>query len=320
MMRLWPALLLAGCSGVQTMIGGDGRHSALFNDLFVLFLIVCGLFYAAVIAFLLAALVRRRAAGPQAGLRTGLIGWTAAVTIGLSVLIVASFLTDRASLVSATSALRVTVTANQWWWDVRYDDPVPASMVRTANELHLPAGRPVVITLRSNDVIHSFWVPNLAGKQDMIPGRHTDIALVPTRSGRFRGQCAEFCGQQHARMALDIIVEPPARFEAWRRARLQPARAPSTPLQQAGLAYVTGRECSVCHAIAGTTANGQVAPDLTHVASRLSLGAGTFPMTRGHLYGWVADPQSAKPGNHMPTIGLESAELHAVIAYLETLT
>lgn len=317
MRRVLPLLLLSGCSGVQAMTGGNGLHSSLFNGLFGLFILVCGLFYVAVIGFLGAALLRRR--GGDAGLMAGLIASAGAIVIGLSVLTFASYAADRASLVTTPSALRITVTANRWWWDVRYEDPVPGNIVHTANELHLPAGRPVLITLRSNDVIHSFWVPNLAGKQDMIPGRVTDIALVPTRTGRFRGQCAEFCGQQHAHMALDVIVDPPARFDAWRRAQLAPAPAPVTALQQAGLAYVTTRECSACHAIAGTAANGRVAPDLTHVASRTSIGAGTYPMTRGHLYGWIADPQAAKPGNNMPTIGLEPGELHAVVAYLETL-
>jgi cytochrome c oxidase subunit 2 len=162
-------------------------------------------------------------------------------------------------------------------------------------------------------------VPNLAGKQDLIPGRDIDIALLPTRAGRYRGQCAEFCGAQHAHMALDVIVEPQTAFEAWRARQLTPAAPPTTPLTRAGFAYVTGRECSICHAIAGTPASAQVAPDLTHLASRLSIGAGTFPMTRGHLYAWIADPQGAKPGNRMPVVGLEPGELDAVVAYLGTL-
>jgi cytochrome c oxidase subunit 2 len=215
--------------------------------------------------------------------------------------------------------MQIVITANQWWWDVQYMDPLPSNIFRTANELHLPVGVPVQISLRSNDVIHSFWVPNLAGKQDMIPGRQVDIALKPLRTGVFRAQCAEFCGPQHAHMALDVTVESGADFDRWRRRQLASPPPPSTPLQLAGYRYVTGRQCSGCHAIAGTPANGQTAPDLSHFASRRTIAAGTLPMSRGHLYGWIADPQSSKPGTRMPTIGMGAGELHAVVAYLETL-
>jgi cytochrome c oxidase subunit 2 len=168
-------------------------------------------------------------------------------------------------------------------------------------------------------VIHSFWIPNLAGKQDLIPGRVTDIQILPQKTGTFRGQCAEFCGVQHANMALDVTVESKADFERWVAAQKRPAFAPMTMLQLAGYKYVTTRECSACHNIGGTPASGQIAPDLTHFASRRSIAAGTLPMSTGNLYGWVADPQSQKPGNKMPTIGLSPDELHAVVAYLGTL-
>jgi cytochrome c oxidase subunit 2 len=143
--------------------------------------------------------------------------------------------------------------------------------------------------------------------------------LLPTKIGRYRGQCAEYCGAQHAHMALDVVVESLADFNAWRRGQLAPPPAPKTPLTQAGYQYVTTRQCSVCHNISGTPASGQVAPDLTHVAGRSTLAAGTIPMTPGHLYGWIADPQSVKPGTKMPYLGLSGDELHAVVAYLETL-
>ena len=202
---------------------------------------------------------------------------------------------------------------------MRYLSDDPSRIIQTANELHLPAGVTARISLKSNDVIHSFWVPNLAGKQDLIPGRVSDLSVRPLREGRYRGQCAEFCGLQHAHMALDVTVESPAAFAAWRQRQSRPAPPPRTPLQLAGFNYVTTRECASCHNIAGTPASGQVAPDLTHFASRRSIGAGTFPMSRGHLYAWIADPQSAKPGNNMPYVGLEPNELHAIVAYLETL-
>jgi cytochrome c oxidase subunit 2 len=177
----------------------------------------------------------------------------------------------------------------------------------------------VRITLASNDVIHSFWVPSLAGKQDLIPGRETDITITPKKTGIFRGQCAEFCGVQHAHMALIVDVDSYPDFIKWWDHQLQPAAAPRNPVTLAGYKYVTSGPCSACHNIAGTPASGTVAPDLTHLASRRSIAAGTLPMGEGGLYGWIEDPQSVKPGNHMPTIGLEPDQLHSVVAYLETL-
>jgi cytochrome c oxidase subunit 2 len=325
-----PALALAGCAGVQNATGGNGIQGAGFNRLFAIFLIVCAIFYLLVIVFLVMGLVRgwrtrRRGAstvgGGEALITPVFVGWIALSSVTLIGLTFASYLTDRAYAARGASgkAVLIQVTANQWWWDVQYQGATPSERIRTANELHLPLGRPAIVRLRSNDVIHSFWIPNLAGKQDLIPGRSIDIALLPTKNGAYRGQCAEFCGAQHAHMALDVTVEPEASFEAWRRHQLAPAPIPVTPLTLAGYNYVTGRECSACHSIAGTPASAQVAPDLTHLASRRTIAAGTFPMTRGHLYAWLADPQGAKPGNKMPVIGLEPRELDAVVAYLGTL-
>jgi cytochrome c oxidase subunit 2 len=322
-------LVLAACDGIQTATGGDGVHGARFNELLLIFLAVSLVFYLIVVGFLIAAVLRGwrnqrddlAASGDGAAIKPVFIGWVVLISLALIGLTFASYLTDRAFAAqgAAGRAVVIQVTANQWWWDVQYEGATPSERIRTANELHLPVGRPAVIRLRANDVIHSFWVPNLAGKQDLIPGRDIDMTLLPTRTGQFRGQCAEFCGVQHAHMALDVTVEPEPSFEAWRRHQLAPAAPPANPLAAAGHAYVTGRECATCHAIAGTPASAQVAPDLTHVASRRSIGAGTFPITRGHLYAWIADPQGAKPGNHMPVIGLEPRELDAVVAYLETL-
>jgi len=215
--------------------------------------------------------------------------------------------------------LSITLTANQWWWDLQYNSSDASKTLRTANELHLPVGVPVRITLASNDVIHSFWVPSLAGKQDLIPGRESDITIVPKRTGIFRGQCAEFCGAQHAHMALVVNVDSYPDFIKWWDHQLQPAAAPTNPVTLAGYEYVTTGPCGACHNIGGTPASGTVAPDLTHLASRRSIAAGTLPMSEGNLYGWVEDPQSLKPGVKMPTIGLEPGQLHAVVAYLETL-
>jgi len=322
---------LGACNGIQSVTGGDGYHGQDFNSLFTVFMVVTGIAYLLVILFLGAAVLRRRGERQDLpgesekpehrGLSRALGGWLTFIVIGLSVLTIASYFTDRSSAraAAAPAVLQIRITANQWWWEVEYLDATPSNIVRTANELHLPVGIPAHIRLSSNDVIHSFWVPNLAGKQDMIPGRGVDISVKPTKAGIFRGQCAEYCGQQHAHMALDVVVESRESFDAWRRAQLAPAAAPTTPLAKAGYTYVTGKECAACHNITGTPANGQIAPDLTHFASRRSIAAGTLPMTRGHLYGWIADPQGPKPGNKMPYIGLQADELHSVVAYLETL-
>jgi cytochrome c oxidase subunit II len=323
-------ICLTACAGVQNAMAGDGPDGARFIDLFVFFTVVCTLMYLLIAAALLAVLWRRRGARltvedrrhheTSAVVKPALIGWMALVVVGLTVLTVASFFTDRSNAADARQpALLVKVTANQWWWDVEYSPGDPSKTVRTANEIHLPLGVPVRVTLTSNDVIHSFWVPNLAGKQDLIPGRTTDVRLLASKTGLYRGQCAEFCGVQHARMALDVTVESKADFQRWYAAQLKPAASPAMPLELTGYRYVTTRECGTCHNIAGTPAGGRVAPELTHFASRRSIAAGTLPMSKGNLYGWIADPQSQKPGSHMPTVGLEPAELHSVVAYLERL-
>ena len=311
--------LLAGCEGRQAMLGADGRDGALFADLFTVFMVVTIVFYVAVLAGLAWALLRRREGGEPA-VRTSLLAWIGVISVGLVGLTFASWFYDRSmNRAVATAPLTIELTAHQWWWDVRYSNDDPAQVLRTSNELHLPAGVPVRVILKSADVIHSFWIPNLSGKQDLIPGRINDIFIRPKTVGKFRGQCAEFCGIQHAHMAIDVTVEPRDKFDKWWATSLQPARAPTTALQKAGYDYVTTRECSTCHTITGTPAAGLVAPDLTHVASRTSIGAGTYPMNRGHLYAWIADPQGAKPGNKMPVIGLEPEELRAVTEYVASL-
>jgi cytochrome c oxidase subunit 2 len=327
-------LLLGGCAyqRYQSDFGAAGVEDRQFLTLFWIFLGVCAFMYALVIIFLGAGIARSRRAAEANVVETGrhhrshplmrstLIGWAALIGVGLAGLAIASFFTDRSmAAAAANEKLSVTVTGNQWWWDIVYNSGDASKTLRTANELHLPVGVPTRIILNSADVIHSFWVPSLAGKQDLIPGRENDIIIVPKMTGMFRGQCAEFCGVQHAHMSLVVVVESYPDFVKWWSHQLQPAPMPTTPLAMAGYKYVTTGPCSACHSIGGTTAGGLVAPDLTHLASRRSLASGTLPMNEGNLYGWVEDPQSLKPGVHMPTIGLEPDQLHAVVAYLETL-
>jgi cytochrome c oxidase subunit 2 len=210
--------------------------------------------------------------------------------------------------------LDVRVTGQQWWWQVAYT----AEQVVTANELHVPAGVPVRLTVTSDDVIHSFWVPQVAGKVDVIPGRVNTMTIQVDQPGTYRGMCSEFCGLQHAHMHLFLVVEPSEQFAAWVASQRQqpPALSDAVALQGQQLYQ---RACAECHAVQGAGAAGGRGPDLTHVASRRTLGAGMHENTRTSLSGWVTDPQGMKPGNLMPRPDLTDAEAQAVVTYLETL-
>jgi len=320
-----PLLLLGGCTGWQTPLDPSAEQARHIYSLFGLMLWVCGFFYLLVLIFLgwgLWRARRRQAECPEVepadrGLDRALMAWAALIVVGLTVLTIGTFFVDRAlAEAQARETLTVHVTGQQWWWRIRYRDPASGRWIETANELHLPLGETTRIELGSADVIHSLWIPNLAGKTDVIPGHANAFDVTPRAPGWYRGQCAEFCGAQHAHMALDVTVEPLGAFRKWWAAGLAPAAPPATPLAQAGYRFVMTRQCASCHNISGTPASGRFGPDLTHVASRRSIGAGTFPMTKGHLFAWVADPQGAKPGNHMPYVGLNADQLHAVVAYL----
>ena len=217
------------------------------------------------------------------------------------------------------NALRVKVTGYQWWWRIEYQDPRPDRMVLTANELHVPVGRTVVVELESNDVIHSLWIPALGGKKDLVPGRRAVTWFRADRAGVLRGQCAEFCGHQHAHMALTVVAHPPEQFARWYEAQLRPAAQPTDSAARTGQALFLTKGCVMCHAVQGIPAGSREGPDLTHVASRRTLAAGTIPNTRGHLAGWITDPQRIKPGVRMPPNQMSPSELHALLAYLETL-
>ncbi|MES2944221.1 MAG: cytochrome c oxidase subunit II [Pseudomonadota bacterium] len=218
-------------------------------------------------------------------------------------------------------ALMVGITANLWWWEVRYRDPVSGGEVTLANELHLPTGRPVWLGLSSRDVIHSFWVPALAGKMDMVPGRTNHLLVQADTLGVYRGQCAEFCGEQHARMALHVVAETPAVFDAWLAAQASPAAASSSgSLAERGRQIFLAQRCNACHTVRGVAEEGRLGPDLTHVGSRLSIGAGTLPNQPGQLAHWVANTQAIKPGARMPSSSdMDAASLKALAAWLESL-
>ena len=219
----------------------------------------------------------------------------------------------------ARQMLVIRVTGHQWWWEVEYPDPVAQQRVVTANEIHLLVDRTVALKLSSADVIHSFWAPSLSGKKDLIPGHPNELWFTPTVEGTYRAQCAEYCGMQHANMALDIVVESEAAFSDWLNQQRQPAVAATDTLASRGQLVFETTACATCHRITGTTAGGTIGPDLTHLASRRSIAAGTLNNARGNLAGWIVDAQGIKPGVLMPSNGLEPADLQALIAYLGTL-
>jgi cytochrome c oxidase subunit 2 len=215
-------------------------------------------------------------------------------------------------------ALTLDVTGHQWWWEVRYDSADPSQVFLTANEIHIPVGETVLVRLHGGDVIHSFWVPKLTGKTDTIPGQTNFSWLRADRPGLYRGQCTEYCGYQHAHMSFEVIAEPRPAFDRWRAAQIAPAPPPATPDQERGLQLVEYR-CGSCHQVRGTLAGALMGPDLTHIASRRTLAAGTLLNNPGNLSGWIEDPQGVKPGTLMPNQLLSAGQLSDVRAYLETL-
>jgi cytochrome c oxidase subunit 2 len=259
---------------------------------------------------------RRRWLGRR-GTRLILLG---GVVVPLAIL-VALFVATVATLPSVSAPeegdgeLAVEVIGRQFWWEVRYPD----QGVVTANEIHIPTGTPVELRVRSADVIHSFWVPRLNRKIDMIPGRTNRIRLQADAPGMYRGQCAEFCGLAHAQMAFLVVADRPADFEAWIAREGGDAPAPATESAALGREVFLSSTCVACHAIRGTPASATIGPDLTHLAARRWLAAGTIPNTRGNLGGWIVDPQRIKPGNAMPPTALSGPELKALLDYLESL-
>ncbi|WP_244406167.1 cytochrome c oxidase subunit II [Methylocella silvestris] len=277
---------------------------------------------------LLGAIFRSRAAFDPRGLvqDTGPLRWVylgAALTVAALAGVLVWTMTTMAAAVRTgpEAALSLEVTGRQWWWEVRYLDRAhPSNIFTTANEIHIPIGKFVRVDLRGGDVSHSFWVPALGGKTDMIPGQVNTTWLQADKVGSYRGQCSEYCGKQHAHMAFTVIAESEAQFEAWRTAQLRSV-APADPEPSAsaeGRATFQTR-CGACHTVRGTSAGGRVGPDLTHVMSRGTIAAGTLPNTLGSLAGWVADPQHLKPGAKMPVLEMSGPEIHSVTAYLATL-
>lgn len=216
-------------------------------------------------------------------------------------------------------AATVRIIGHRWWWEVQYIDRDPTKTIVTANEIHVPVGQPVRLELTSADVIHSFWIPQLAGKTDVIAGQTNLAWLQADSAGVYRGACTEYCGLQHANMAPIVVAESPQEFAEWESRQRANAPPAADPAAAAGQAVFQRSACATCHAIRGSDAHGRVGPDLTHVASRLTLAAGTLTNTRGNLAGWIANAQAIKPGNDMPVIAMMPNDFQSLLAYVETL-
>lgn len=312
-------------------LSGSGAHSAWVTPL-LWYMLIVSILVCVIIALLVAwSVLKRGAPGTAAGdieaipverTEAGLRWIWMGVGISLVPLLVSVVWTvgvlAKVGPLPKNPGLTIEVAARRWWWDVSYPGGSADQTFRTANEIHIPVGVPVLLKLASRDVIHSFWVPKLGGKMDVIPGQ-TNLAWIEAKApGRYFGQCAEFCGFQHAHMALEVVAEPPAQFEAWRRGQIENAPPPATPAAQRGLAVVEFR-CARCHAVRGAQTRSLAGPDLTHLMSRRTIAAGTLPNNPAALSGWIEDPQASKPGALMPNQPLAGRQLTDLRAYLETL-
>ena len=272
-----------------------------------------------VIALVIALFGPRRWRARLGGQKLVWIGGVACPVVVLSALLVYGLgLTSHLTQEPGPGEMRVRVTGEMWWWRVAYLDDQGREAVQDANELHIPTGRPVVIELDSADVIHSFWVPRLSGKVDMIPGRRNLIRIQADAPGAYGGQCAESWGGPHALLGFVVVAHEPAEYAAWLARQSAPSPAALQPM--AGSAVFARAGCGACHTVAGTAFNGQAGPDLSHVGSRRTLGAGILPNNQGTMAGWISDSQSLKPGNRMPSYAvLSGQDVRAVAAYLESL-
>jgi cytochrome c oxidase subunit 2 len=323
-------------SNIQSSLAPAGEQAARIAHLWWIYFWVLIAIFGLVAIFLFLAILRRRSAvevpledpitTPQIGserrVSNAVISCVIGTVIILFVLLFIDMFVGRDVYALASSdpnPLVVKITGHQWWWEVQYDDPSPDKVMVTANEMHVPTGKVVKVELRSADVIHSFWVPTMLGKKDLIPGHPTTTWLKADQEGTFRGQCAEFCGHQHAHMRMEFIAESPENFQSWLAAARQNAQPPATDTARRGEQVFMSNQCVMCHSIQGTNARATTGPDLTHLASRQMLAAGAVPNTPGYLAGWIANPQNIKPGVRMPANPLSSDDLNALIDYLEGL-
>jgi cytochrome c oxidase subunit 2 len=330
--RAIPALLivgcmlaLGGCGGRQSIVEPASKQS---HDIALLWWWMLGaaaiVFFGAV-ALLGIAYVKRGTRGlPFVGQREGIAeGMVLMFGIAIPVVVlVALFGVSNIYLIGETTppsprntAMRIHVIGHQWWWEVRY----VGTNVVTANEIHIPVNTRVDVLATTGDVIHSFWVPELNRKIDMIPGMRNRILLDAQRTGEFRGQCSQFCGFQHANMSFEVYVQRPAAYRAWLRSQERGPAAPAGALARAGQQQFMSDQCASCHTIAGTQATGTIGPNLTHLASRTALASEEIPNNPRELAAWLRNPQAIKPGARMPDLGLSTTQIRALVAYLDSL-
>lgn len=310
---------LAGCAGEQSALQPAGREAAELYHLFVWVLLpgAAAIWIALNGTFFYFTVLNRDRSPRRWGDRLILGGGIVFPTLGLIALL-GYTLPIMAGLRPVEGPPQVRVHGEQWWWRVHYE--TPDGVVHSANELRLPVGRSTLIALGAENVIHSFWVPSLSGKLDMFPGRETLLPVEPVRTGVYRGQCAELCGDSHALMAFPAVVMEPAEFVAWLEAQATPAVPPANDQARRGEEIFFAEGCAACHAVRGTPADGRLGPDLTHIGSRLTIGAGTLPNTVETLALWIAETERIKPGVQMPSYGhLDAQALDDLAHYLEGL-
>lgn len=317
-------LLLTGCEGVQSSLWPQGPAAAEIAHISWIMFIGAALILTLVMVLALYALYRdpdKRI--PVAANKLVIAGGVVFPVITLTALLVYGVWAMGSLRGHPQPELEIDIVANQWWWEVQYQREVPGEGFTTANEIRIPVGAQVRLRLHSDDVIHSFWVPNLAGKMDVMPGHVNTLLIQADNEGIFRGQCAEFCGAQHARMAFFVLAQSREDFDAWMKQQAQPAAAPGNEISRRGLEVLRGNRCLECHAIRGvdeTTSDTRKGPDLTHVGSRTHLAGATLENNRDNLKRIIADSQRVKPGNRMPSFpDLSAEELDALATYLEGL-
>jgi cytochrome c oxidase subunit II len=317
---LLAALATSCAGGSPSILNPEGASERRVTGLWWLMFWIAAVVFAVVVALMAVAIVRRRRRGVEVDVSQPRWGEPFVVVAGVFIPIVilttvfAISLHDLNAISNGDPQLTIHVIGHMWWWEARY----PNGAV-TANEIHVPTGEPVRVELTTDDVIHSFWVPQLAPKIDMIPGRVNSLLLTAERPGRYRGQCAEFCGLQHSHMAFYVVAQSPSEFAAWMAHEAEPASTP-TGEGAAGFDLFLGSNCSGCHTISGTPADAKLGPDLTHVGSRATIAAGTLENTFSNMAAWIRDPQAFKPGTVMPPSPLTPDQIRQVVAYLEQLT
>ncbi len=305
-------------------LAGAGPQGQQIATVIWVFLAVCAAIYLATLIALGWALLRRSREDDHSQrvshrITVVVVAATAFTAATLVVLTTASEVAGRGlRQPSGPGAVTIDVIGHQWFWNFRYRGATGSEWVSSPNELHIPVGVPVVLNTISRDVIHSFWVPALHGKRDLIPGVVTQTWIQADTPGMYPGRCAEFCGHQHANMAFTVVAEPASDFQIWLDRQRQPAIAPTEDTRR-GHDLFMSRTCVTCHAIRGTQAGSRVGPDLTHVGSRRTIAAGTLANTPDQLARWLRDPQAIKPGTRMPATPLTDDELRSVVAYLGSL-